>query len=645
LRLDWLARARLMQQLTAGLVFALVGLVGPGLGLQAWARLAIDPSLVLPLGAALAAFAYWLSLVTGWPWLFPVLVLLSTAGLLRRRALVADAVPARALVAPAVALVGLLAVAQYAGNRPAADGGFFFDPMGDQPLHAGIAWELTLPYPPQVPGLAGIPLRYHYGADLVRAAALRWTGLRPYDALNRVEPTLWALGLMLVLASLTARLGGGRLAVALVPWTVLASDFSFAWAPFRGAVWWTDLFRGNLLISLAFTNPVVPALMLALGALAALSRFEKGEGRPWLAMALVQATALPFFKVFLGAQLGLALAIAAAGAAVRRRSVTGADALAPLGLLVAGLPGLLWLVTGSTGQRVAVTFAPLRMVRDSLVNLRTDDVSPLSLGLIALPWLVASLGLRVIGVRRAGEALVGSSGAGTATAALALVGWPLGLLFHASARDINQVELPSATIYFVEQSGAVLWIFTALAVAAWCARGRRVIPILAGAALLSFPSTLEFAWRKANERLLGVPAAYVRAIRAIEKDSQPGDRVLQRPGGRYPPLPVVLAGRRVLYERFTVYLSQFAPPDELTRRHEMLFRFFRTTDREEALAIARALGATHVCLYGPDRVRFDGAGILKPLHEEAEARSYRLEWPEGAQPGAGSESRASRLSP
>ena len=64
--------------------------------------------------------------------------------------------------------MALLAATQYRWNRPAPDGGFLLDPMGDQPLHAGIAWELTLPYPPQVPGLAGIPLSYHVGADLVR---------------------------------------------------------------------------------------------------------------------------------------------------------------------------------------------------------------------------------------------------------------------------------------------------------------------------------------------------------------------------------------------------------------------------------------------------------------------------------------------
>jgi hypothetical protein len=272
------------------------------------------------------------------------------------------------------------------------------------------------------------------------------------------------------------------------------------------------------------------------------------------------------------------------------------------------------------------------MIRDSLANLGREGVAPTTLALSVLPWLVVSLGLRLLGLQWAGRALLGPrGGAGAATGALALSGWPLGLLFHASARDIDGAELPSATIYFVEQSGAVLWVFAAVALATWCARSRRAFPILAGAALLAFPSTLEFAVRKANERRDPIPAAYVRAISAIERDSRPGDRVLQRPAARYPPLPVVLAGRRVLYERFTVYLTQFASPEELRRRHEMLFRFFRTTDRDEALEIARSLGATHVCLYGADRVRFEASGALAPIHEEDGARSYRLEWRSAAE--------------
>lgn len=119
-------------------------------------------------------------------------------------------------------------------------------------------------------------------------------------------------------------------------------------------------------------------------------------------------------------------------------------------------------------------------------------------------------------------------------------------------------------------------------------------------------------------------------MRAIALDARPGDVVLQRPGGRYPPLPAVLARQRVVYERFTPYLTQFAPADELRRRHEALFRFFRTKDRDEALAIARSFGARYVCLYGDDRVRFEPGDMLVPLTEEPEGRAYRIADPAGA---------------
>jgi len=42
------------------------------------------------------------------------------------------------------------------------------------------------------------------------------------------------------------------------------------------------------------------------------------------------------------------------------------------------------------------------------------------------------------------------------------------------------------------------------------------------------------------------------------------------------------------------------------------------------MAIARGLGARYVALYGADRLRFDSAGLLVPVHEEDGARVYRL---------------------
>ena len=42
------------------------------------------------------------------------------------------------------------------------------------------------------------------------------------------------------------------------------------------------------------------------------------------------------------------------------------------------------------------------------------------------------------------------------------------------------------------------------------------------------------------------------------------------------------------------------------------------------MAIARSLDARYVALYGADRVRFDPAGRLLPIHEEEGARVYRI---------------------
>ncbi len=271
-----------------------------------------------------------------------------------------------------------------------------------------------------------------------------------------------------------------------------------------------------------------------------------------------------------------------------------------------------------------MVLAPLRMVRESLDDVGLDVAGAGGLLLATVPWLAIALGLRSFGLPSAWRSLSRGSAA-SAAAALALTGWPLGLLFHVAARDVEGRDLPSATIYFVEQSGAVLWVFAAMALAAWAERRRRPALAIAVAGLLSLPSTLEFAVRKAGVGPDPVASAVVRALDAVARDGQPGDVVLQRPVARYPPLPAVLVGRRVVYERFTPYLTQFAPREELRRRHEALYRFFQTTDRAEALAIIGELGARYVCLYGPDRVRFEARGLLVPLYEDPAARAYRIE--------------------
>src|SRR5687767_10946336 len=351
-------------------VFALVAIAGPGIALQRLAGVAVDPALVLPLGIAATAAAYWLSLVLGAPWLYPLLIAAFVLALfaVRTPLTLVDGPALRGAIAPAAATIALLAATQYGGNRVASSGEFLLDNLVpyDTAFHVGLARELTLGYPPQLPGVSGFSLGYHLGPDLVRAAALRWAAVDPYDSINRFDVTLGAIALILALRSMTRAAGGGAFAVALAGFIPLAADFSFLFAANPQAHWWADLLRGNLLVSLALSNPVIPALALGLGALVALGR-DRGEGRGWMWLAALQAAAVPFFKVFLGAHLLLGLAVAAL---LGRRPLRQAMAMAlPCGLATA------LLVLGPGGSTVDVTVAPLDLVRITRESLALAPLS------------------------------------------------------------------------------------------------------------------------------------------------------------------------------------------------------------------------------------------------------------------------------
>jgi len=610
-------------ELSLFLLFAAAFVLLPGLALQRLLRTPIDPALAVPLGTAFCAFAFWVSLVTGLPALLPAAVVLLLAGawrLGRGPCERASGPSLRGAIPPALALVALLASTHYPWNRvEPATGDFLLDPLVtfDSAFHVGLTHEILTGQPPQVPGVSGFPIGYHLGADLVRAAARRWAGTDPWDSITRFDVTLWGLGLILAIRALTARLGAPPLAVAFVPWTLLLTDFSFVFATNPQAHWWCDLLRGNLLLSLVYANPVVPALGLVMGALVSLSRFEETGSRGHLALATLQAVAVPFFKVFLGAHLLLGLGVALLLARGARR----------LALVIAAAPVALatgMLVLGQGGETVAVTFAPLDLVQVTRDTLGLAPLSGLRLAGAASLWLLLSLGLRLAGIGEALRARRGPAFA-AATAVIALSGWPLGLLFSVSAPEVlAEQKLVNDAAYLVEQSGPLLWVFTAAALARLASSRKRRLLGAVAVLLLATPATWQYAAKKIHTPPDRLPAPMVRAMRALEAASLPGGVVLQRPGGRYPPAPVVLAGRRVTYERFTPYLTQFASKADLEARHAVVYRFFRTESRDEALAIARSLGASFLALYGNDRVRFDTNGVLETVHQEPGAAVYRI---------------------
>jgi hypothetical protein len=453
----------------------------------------------------------------------------------------------------------------------------------------------------------------------VRAAALRWARVDPYDSINRFDLTLGALALLLALRAFGRRAGLSRSAVSVLPWTLLATDLAFLLAPDPWLTWWPDLLRGNILISLCLANPVVPALALVLAALVALSRYEAGEGPAWLVVAAGLVFAVPFFKVFLGAHLLLGLAAAALLASPGRRA-------GPLALALPCALSTALLVLGPAGRTVDVTVAPLDLVRITRESLGLSPLGGAALVGWSALWLVASLGLRVAGVAGAVRALRAGAPSLATAAAMALSAWPLGLLFRVSAPEVLPGQrFVNDAAYVIEQGGPLLWIFTVPALVALASAYRPVL-VAALCVLLAAPSTIQLVVRKVLEPPDPLPAPMVRAMASLERASRPGDVVLQRPGARFPPAPVILIGRRVPYERFTPWLTQFATRDDLERRHETVFRFFRTTDPAEALAIARGLGARFVCLYGQDRLRFD-AGQWPVIHSEPGARCLGLPSP------------------
>lgn len=242
-------------------------------------------------------------------------------------------------------------------------------------------------------------------------------------------------------------------------------------------------------------------------------------------------------------------------------------------------------------------------------------------------WIAASLGLRLLGLPVAWDALRrgATSALGAVLAAISLSAWPLGLLFRVSAPEVlpGQKTVNDAA-YLVEQGGPLLWIFTAIALAAFARSAARRVVAAVAVVVLGLPATAQLVFKKLQTRSNPIPAAMVRAMDGLRAASRPGEVVLQRPGGRFPPAPVILIGRRVPYERFTPYLTQFAPRADLLARHELVYRFFHTGERGEGVAIARELGARYLALYGRDRLRFDTEGLLEPIHEEPEARVYRI---------------------
>jgi hypothetical protein len=606
-------------QVLAVMLFVVFAIVLPGVAIMRALRLPVEPSLVLPAGLVLSSVSYGVSLILGFYWLYPVVVIGLDLTLLRaRRHRTSARGPSLKGVWPFFAIVvALLAVTQYGENRMTREGSFVLDSVlpEDAVFHVGLAQELAHEYPPQVPGLSGFTLDYHFGHPLIRAAMLRFAGISPWDALSRIDNTLAALALLLALRAVTATLGGASRAVTLIGFALIASDLSFLLAWNQEVRWWLGLCEGSYaIVSMTQSNAVIPALALSIGCVVAFARFHAGEGRGWLVLAALLSAGVPFFKIFTAIHLGLGWSVAVLVSNRRRELVL---------FFLPTLAVMAFLALGSAGARVEIALDPLLSVHHARRSLGLAPLDGWDLIPWAGLWIVVGLGLRVCGLPEAWRALRSRAAPAVMLSVMALAGWPLGMLLRIS--PVESGHPYNEALYFFEQSGVLLWIFTALALGRLGLHGVRnwVAGVLC--ALAALPTTAHFAWTKATQKPMRIPAEIVRGMEALSHDSRPGDVVLQRPLlMRFPPPPLVLARRRVPFTGVIPYFNQFVPRREVERRRSLVKLFFRISDDRRALEIARSLRATHVCLFGSDALAFDPRTIADPIFEAETVRVYRI---------------------
>ena len=442
------------------------------------------------------------------PWLFPAAhrprsgwtldLCLAPLGAAWRRAAAGPSL--RGAIPPFLAVVALpRRRPSTPGTASDADGDFLLDPLVpfDTAFHVGLTRELVLGYPPQVPGVAGFPLGYHLGTDLVRAAALRWAGTDPFDAITRFDVTLGALALVLVLRAVIARLGAPAAGRGDSFPGRSSSRISRSSSPqTRRPTGGPTSCAGNLLLSLALANPIVPALASSSGRSSPSRATSSRRRRGHLALAAVLAAAVPFFKVFLGAHLLLGLGVAALlGPAVPagRSSAVGL----PCALATAGprpRPGwrdgevVLAPLDLASGDARDASACPHSTAPRSSAGAASGSPPRSACGSSAVPAPGA-------------PCAAGGTAAASALGAMALCGWPLGLLFRVSAPEVLEGQkIVNDAAYLVEQGGPLLWIFTAIALAAFARERAAARPRGGGGASSSpSPATVQFVGEEGHD--------------------------------------------------------------------------------------------------------------------------------------------------
>lgn len=569
-------------------------------------------SLSLVLGMLSSSLAFWLAVAAGRPWLVHAWPLAAIAGLAAFRFLRSNRSASRlgkprgehaaigALVLAAWALLAFHPL-YFRNLTVAPDSGIAALPASspcgqpDALLHLSITNELTHTVPPQVPFVAGKPLSYHYGMDVLAAMFVRTAGLDPFDVTVRFLPAL-LLGMAILSIFVFSRLwlGSPWGAVLTATLVIFGEDFSFVpgLCLRSGLCWSAQYFSAPTTFSLYYLNPMLPALVVLFSAFYSLTCFLGRGGRPALLAAACQAALLLEYKVFSAVQLLGAALLTAFVWLVRFRDGRMAKAAAMMAMLAFPLLAAIAL-TNHSAARQALLWRPGQFIHAMLAQWRLADkfgeaaggwfmpfLLVIGYAMATVVYLVGCLGLRIVGVPRMARELAAprpDAPMRFLLSAFVATGIAASLLFAVVFSDKAQNGQYDNIVWFLVQSKYVAWLF---AVEAILPLLRTAIPWKRTLALtaifgLSVPSTIQFFHHMASDAPRAGSVEERNLFRFFQTQAVPGSVVLCRSELAIPLTAATPC--RTPIDR--LYTSSFVASAELDRRCADIDDFWRAWDQ------------------------------------------------------------------
>ena len=456
-----------------------------------------------------------------------------------------------------VLVLGIIALAffplYYTNFTSQPDGAMRVYPVPDLLFHIAIANELTHTVPPQAPVFSGHPLSYHYGMDLAVAMFARATGLNIRDLTVRFVPTLFVgLSMLSVFCFSRNWLRSGYFAALVVFLVFFGADFSFIPGLLLGEKgdWSLRYFSAPAVVTLFFTNPILPGLGVLFAGLFCLDSYMRERSRAWLLLTALLFVALIEVKMLIAAQLMCSLALAAV---VYLIIFSKADLFKIAGsTAIAAIPLVSWvLLKNRSNAQIVTKFEPWLYVSHAMQMLGLGKLlsGPLAFTVVALPiYLLGCLGLRVIGIPAILTAIFRPKPEGALRFLLGIfvvIGVVIALTCSFTPAGWTFRYNPISSTFLV-QSEYVAWIFAVEVFQTfyqWAIR-RGMYPALAAGGImvtaggLSLPATVQhfLVWRDPDHffgagkpfgrELLTYNPQTLATMEFLQSDAHPGDVAL-----------------------------------------------------------------------------------------------------------------------